>query len=74
MTRTAPRPAASHPPTQEVYTVPEAAVELRESTNSVYALCRLGRLPGAYKIGTGGRTSGWRIPADALSAYRNNAA
>lgn len=58
----------------QVYTVDEAAEHLRQSRNSVYKLCRLGRLPGAYKIGTGGRTSGWRIPATALTAYQKAAA
>ncbi|MFJ2621363.1 helix-turn-helix domain-containing protein [Glutamicibacter sp. NPDC087344] len=53
-------------------TVEEVAAELRQSTTMVRKLANRGKFPGAYKGGTGGRTSAWRIPRAALDKYRNS--
>lgn len=53
-------------------TVDEAATELRQSEVMVRKLANRGKLPGAYKGGTGGRTSPWRIPLRALELYRQS--
>lgn len=51
-------------------TVEETAQELKQSPTMIRKLANHGRLPGAYKAGTGGRTSAWRIPTRALDLYR----
>lgn len=53
-------------------TVEETALELKQSTTMVRKLANRGKLPGAYKGGTGGRTSAWRIPHRALELYRKS--
>lgn len=50
------------------YTVTEAAEILRVHENTIYRLCRSGKL-GAYRSGDGARSE-WRIPGDMLEALR----
>ena len=50
-------------------TIKQTCEELQQSRTTVGYLLRTGRLAG-YKIGTQGRSSSWRIPEDAIRAYR----
>lgn len=49
------------------YTVQEVCEIERLSPAKVRAMCQSGELPGAYKASN---ASGWRIPRQALDAYR----
>lgn len=51
-------------------TVEEVAVELKHSPTLIRQLANRGKFRGAYKAGTGGRTSPWRIPRKSLDLYR----
>lgn len=48
----------------EVYTIEEAAKKLRVHPNTIYKMCRSGKL-GAFRSGEGKRAS-WRIPGSGL--------
>lgn len=50
------------------YTIDEAAKILDLHPNTLYRLCRSGKL-GAYKSGEGKKTS-WRIPGEGLEGLR----
>ena len=54
--------------TRKFYTIQEAAEILRVHENTIYRLCRSGKL-GAYKTSNGHR-SAWKIPGDMLEALR----
>lgn len=52
------------------YSVREVAEMTGQCTKTVATLARRGAFPGAYKAGSGGRTSPIRIPAKAVEAWR----
>lgn len=52
-------------------TIKQAAEQLNVNPETVRQLADRGKLPGAYKGGSGGRTSPWRIPPRALDLYRS---
>ena len=54
--------------TRPTYTIEEAAEILRVHPNTLYRLCRSGKL-GAFRSGEGKRAS-WRIPGEGLEALR----
>lgn len=56
--------------TRTTYTVEEVAEMIRERPNMIRTLCQRGRFKGAYRGGTGGRTSPWRIPQAAIDHYQ----
>ncbi|WP_434993461.1 helix-turn-helix domain-containing protein [Arthrobacter sp. Ld5] len=50
-------------------TVKEAAKALNQTEKAIRHLCRIGAFPNAYKIGTGGISAAYRIPAADLDRY-----
>lgn len=52
------------------YTLEEVAEMLQEPVHTISEHCRTQRLKGAYKGGSGGRTSPWRIPQAAIDYYQ----
>ncbi|WP_285240098.1 helix-turn-helix domain-containing protein [Pseudarthrobacter sp. MEB009] len=61
-------PATSPTLPRLAYTVPEVAAMLAEPQGSIKKHCQTQALRGAYK--TGGKTSPWRIPRNAIDYYQ----
>lgn len=55
---------------RRAYTLEEVAEMLVEHVDTIRRYCQTQDLRGAYKTGSGGKTSPWRIPDKAITYYQ----
>lgn len=57
---------------EEVLTVKEAAAFLKIHRSELTRMIHMGLFPGAYRSGTGGKTSPIHIPRSAITYYQES--